>query len=188
VRQDLAREAERRSRRPSLLKLLKAIEHGYVGWLIGCARVIGPVREPAPVPTSAVCSVLGPPLIPVTTTDSRVHLSYELLFTNLTKAVVRVQAVKVIDLANSSLTTLLSSFKPSAYLRIKAKCKLQKSCQSKQGLSGPRSNPEFQRRITGKSSDEIAIIEVFEKLEHYHVNGDAAAFHKLKTPVNANGT
>jgi hypothetical protein len=45
-----------------------------------------------------------------------------------------------------------------------------------------RSNPEFQRRITAKSSDEIAIIEVFEKLEHYHVNGDAAAFCSLLHP------
>jgi murein DD-endopeptidase MepM/ murein hydrolase activator NlpD len=35
--------------------------------------------------------------MPVTGTDGRVHLGYELLFTNVTKAVVRVQAVEVID-------------------------------------------------------------------------------------------
>jgi hypothetical protein len=45
-----------------------------------------------------------------------------------------------------------------------------------------RAHPDFQRRITNKSSDEIAIVEVFEKLEHYHVNGDAAAFCSLLHP------
>ena len=63
-----------------------------------------PVREPALVLTPALWSVLAPPLKPVAGTDSRVHLSYELLFTNVTKAVVRVQVVEVIDPAHPNQT------------------------------------------------------------------------------------
>jgi murein DD-endopeptidase MepM/ murein hydrolase activator NlpD len=54
--------------------------------------------------TPALWSVLAPPLKPVAGTDSRVHLSYELLFTNVTKAAVRVQAVEVIDPAHPNQT------------------------------------------------------------------------------------
>jgi hypothetical protein len=54
--------------------------------------------------TPALWSVLAPPLKPVAGTDSRVHLSYELLFTNVTKAVVRVQVVEVIDPAHPNQT------------------------------------------------------------------------------------
>jgi Peptidase family M23 len=45
----------------------------------------------------AVWSVIGPPVIPVKGTDGRVHLAYEILFTNVVADAVRVVSVEMID-------------------------------------------------------------------------------------------
>jgi hypothetical protein len=44
-----------------------------------------------------VWSVVAPPVIPVRGSDARLHLAYELLFTNVTDTSVRLEAVEVID-------------------------------------------------------------------------------------------
>jgi hypothetical protein len=45
----------------------------------------------------AVWSVIGPPISPVKGTDGRIHLAYELLFTNVVADAVRIESVEVID-------------------------------------------------------------------------------------------
>src|SRR5918992_5837838 len=44
-----------------------------------------------------VWSVIGAPLLPVMGTDERIHLAYEILFTNVSPASVEVESVEVID-------------------------------------------------------------------------------------------
>jgi Peptidase family M23 len=45
----------------------------------------------------AVWSVIGPPVVPVKGTDGRIHLAYEILFTNVVADAVRVVSVEMID-------------------------------------------------------------------------------------------
>jgi hypothetical protein len=42
-------------------------------------------------------SVVGPPVIPVQGTDGRIHLAYEILFTNVVADAVRIVSVEMID-------------------------------------------------------------------------------------------
>jgi hypothetical protein len=44
-----------------------------------------------------VWSIIGAPLLPVRGTDERIHLAYEILFTNVSPANVEVQSIEVID-------------------------------------------------------------------------------------------
>ena len=58
-------------------------------------------RRPLPVDplvlTPVVWSVIADPVIPVRGTDGRIHLAYELLFTNISTAPARLQSVEVVD-------------------------------------------------------------------------------------------
>src|SRR3954471_17488062 len=58
-------------------------------------------RPPLPVDplvlTPVVWSVIADPVIPVSGTDGRIHLAYELLFTHISTTPARLQSIEVVD-------------------------------------------------------------------------------------------
>jgi hypothetical protein len=61
-----------------------------------CSSDEGQDDRPAKL-APVVWPVIGPPVHPVKGTDGRIHLAYEILFTNVVANAVRIQSVEMID-------------------------------------------------------------------------------------------